>query len=107
MISFSRHSKSASTYAEVGRTTVGVFVVCSQAIDVFHRPTIIAVEIYWVAILPVVPDLINHLSLRHSNLSALSVNQCNSGHLRHGARRKLDLYSVSTSAGEKVLEYNK
>jgi hypothetical protein len=35
--------------------------------------------------------------IEHSNLSALSVNQCITGYLQHGAKRKSDLNSVSTS----------
>jgi hypothetical protein len=67
--------KYSSTYVEVRRTAIRVFVIRSKAIEVFHRATIEAVGIHWVAILPVAPDLVKHLSSKSDrDLSAISVN---------------------------------
>jgi hypothetical protein len=52
----------ASTYAQERRATVRVLVVRIQAFEVFYRATEEALGIYWVATLPVIPYLINHLS---------------------------------------------
>lgn len=53
--------KTASTYAEERRSTVGVFVVRGQVLKRLHRATENAIGIRRIATLPVEPEVINHL----------------------------------------------
>ena len=54
-------SKTASTYAEVWRTTVGILLPGIHAFEDLHGPTKKAMGIHGIAMLPVGPYFINHL----------------------------------------------
>jgi hypothetical protein len=62
-----------STDAEERRTSVGVLVVRVYALEGLDRATKEAVGILWVAMLPVVPYFINHLSSRTPTLAPFSL----------------------------------
>ena len=61
-ITFNHNPWKTCTYAEVRRGPVGVLVVCVYAAEGLHRTTKEAVGIPGIAVLPVVPQLVDHLS---------------------------------------------
>lgn len=99
--------KLASTYAEVRRTAVGVLLVLCLGIEVFHRATKEARGTSWVATLPLVPYLINHLSSSTATSVPSPLTNASANTYTVMQKEKWICYSVSTSTqGERMLTVN-